>query len=154
MLQFGADWSRKLQIAWEDSERAFFRGSRVDPDGNENRILAVVPAAEHPTPSSIERLKHEYALRDELDRSWAVRPIELVRESGTAMLVFEDPGGHPLQDLIGKPLELGTLLRLAIQIAAAVAKMHHRGLLHKDIKPANILVDCGDGGVRLTGFGL
>jgi PAS domain S-box-containing protein len=50
--------------------------------------------------------------------------------------------------------ELASFLRVASAIASALDKVHERGLIHKDIKPANILVTCTDGGVRLTGFGL
>jgi serine/threonine protein kinase len=45
-------------------------------------------------------------------------------------------------------------LRLAIGIATALGKLHQRGLVHKDIKPANILVNGTTGEVRLTGFGI
>jgi PAS domain S-box-containing protein len=70
------------------------------------------------------------------------------------MLVFEDPGGEPLDRLLGAPMAVGRFLRLAIGIAAAVGKVHQGGLIHKDIKPANIVVNGADGVVRLTGFGL
>ena len=57
------------------------------------------------------------------------------------MLVLEDPGGEPLHRLLGAPMEVGRFLRLAIGIAMALGKLHQRGLVHKDIKPANILVN-------------
>jgi serine/threonine protein kinase len=66
-----------------------------------------------------------------------VRPLSLVRERGQTVLLLEDPGGEPPERLLGPPLEVGNLLRLAI--AGALAQVHRHGLVHKDIKPANIL---------------
>jgi len=85
----------------------------------------VLLATEHPAPLSLYRLAHEFALKNELDGTWAVRPAELVRER--SMLVFDDPGGEPLERLLGAPLELGRFLRLAIGIAAALGTAHQRG---------------------------
>ena len=127
---------------------------RQGTKGERESILTMVPAAEHPTPASLDRLTHGYSLRDELEGTWAVRPLALVRENGQTILVLEDPGGEPLARQLGAPMELVRFLRLAIGIAAALGKLHQHGLIHKDLKPANILVDCADGRVRLTGFGL
>ena len=105
-------------------------------------------------PASLDRLAHEYELRDELDSAWAARPLALALKGGRTALLLEDPGGEPLERLIGKPMEAGRFLRLAIGIAAASGEAHQRGLVHKDVKPANILVNCADGRTRLTGFGI
>ena len=48
----------------------------------------------------------------------------------------------------------GGFLRLAVDIADALGKLHQRRLVHKDIKPANILLNDSTGEVRLTGFGI
>jgi PAS domain S-box-containing protein len=151
-IRFDADGDRNFQVLWEDGDRIFCRGQRRSADGD--TVLAVLPATEHPTPASLDRLAHEYGLKEELNGAWAVRPLELVRERGRTMLLLEDPGSEPLGRLLGAPLELGRFLRFAIGITSALGKVHQRGLIHKDLKPAHILVNCTDGQVRLTGFGL
>ena len=141
-----------FQALLEDGELGFYRvGDHANADGS---VLAVLPAAEHPMPATLDRLAHEYGLKEELDGAWAVRPLELIRESGRTMLVLEDPGGKPLERLLAAPLDTDHFLRLATDITVALGKLHRRGLLHKDIKPANIMVNCADGQVRLTGFGI
>jgi serine/threonine protein kinase len=117
-------------------------------------VPIVLPAAEHPSPSSFDRLAHEYGLKDELDRAWAAQPLELVRPGGRTMLLLEDHGGEPRDRLLGSPMEVGSFLRLAASVASAVGKLHQRGLVHKDIRPANIVVNRKTGTVKLTGFGI
>ena len=68
--------------------------------------------------------------------------------------VLEDPGGEPLDRLLGGPMELESFLRLAVGIAKAVGEVHGGDLVHKDIKPSNILVNGTTGAVKLTGFGI
>ncbi|CAB3809295.1 Adaptive-response sensory-kinase SasA [Paraburkholderia ultramafica] len=144
--------SPSLQILWDDGERVFCRGQRPG-DGGDN-VLIVRPAADHPSPASLDRLAHEFRLKDELDGAWAVRPLELVRDDGRTLLMLEDPGGEPLERLLGAPMEMESVLRLAVGIAAALSRLHQRGLVHKDVKPAHIVLNCPDGRTRLTGFGI
>jgi PAS domain S-box-containing protein len=149
----GAGGVSNLQMLWEDGERVFCRGER-HADGDRTAVLAVLAAAEHPTPATLDRLAREYGLKDELDGAWAVRPLELVRERGRIMLVLEDTRSEPLHRLLGPPMEVRSFLRLAIALAAALTQVHRRGLVHKDIKPTNILVNRTTGEVKLTGFGI
>jgi predicted ATPase/signal transduction histidine kinase len=111
-------------------------------------------AADESSPGCVERLQHEYALKAELDADWAARPIALRHHNGRMTLVLEDPGGAPLDRLLGRPMEIPRFLRIAIPLAGALRQVHVHGLIHKDIKPANILVDPASGGVWLTGFGI
>nr|WP_294974876.1 ATP-binding sensor histidine kinase [uncultured Pseudomonas sp.] len=142
----------KQKILWDDGERVF---CRAYPSGDRGAsVLLVRPAAEHPLPATLERLAHEYSLRDELHSAWALRPQALHREGGQTRLLLDDPGGEPLSCLLRQPLESETCLRLAVDIAVALRHLHQRGLVHKDLKPNHIQVNCTDGQVRLTGFGL
>src|SRR5260370_29028619 len=101
-----------LQVLSDDGERVLCRGWRCE--GNASARLAVLPVAEHPAPASLDRLAHEYGLREELNSDWAVRPLDLVRERDGMVLVLEDPGGQPLDRHLGVPIETGKLLRLEI----------------------------------------
>ena len=148
------DGDSSLQVLWEDGERAVCRGWCLHPDGNRSPVLAVRPVVEHPAPATLDRLAHEYGLRDELHESWAVRPLALVRHQGQITLVLEDPGGEPLDQLLGAPAETGRFLHLAIGIVAALGRLHQRGFVHKDLKPAHILLNRTNGQVWLTGFGI
>ena len=142
---------RLFEIVRRDAE--FVLGRVWDPNATE-ALLGKALASESPTSASLARLGHEYALRFELDPQWAVRPLELVRRDGSLMLLLSDPGGEPLDGLIGQPMALPLFLRIASALSAALAHLHARGIIHKDIKPANVLVDPASGQVHLMGFGM
>jgi PAS domain S-box-containing protein len=131
-----------------EGDLSLYRGS-----GNGLAPILLV-AAEETSLGCIERLEHEYALKAELDADWAARPVVLSRHNDRMTLVLEDPGGTPADRLLGRPLDVSHFLRIAIPLAGALRRVHERGLIHKDIKPANILVDTASGGVWLTGFGI
>jgi PAS domain S-box-containing protein len=114
----------------------------------------LLAATEETSLGCVERLEHEYALKAELDADWAARPVALTRYNDGMALVLEDPGGAPIDRLLGRPLDVSHFLRIAIPLAGALRHVHERGLIHKDIKPANILVDAASGSVWLTGFGI
>src|ERR1700747_3737828 len=136
----------------EDEEFAFRRGRRRD--GALPAILLGAPVSEYPGAAISERLEHEYSLREELDSDWAARPLNLIRREGRPMLILEDAGGEPLDRILGQPMESSRFLRIAVSVATTLGKLHQRGLIHKDIKPANILINSATGAAWLTGFGI
>ena len=78
------------QVMWGDGERSSRRGWRADDSGNRRAVLIVLPAADHPSRSSLDRLRYEYERKDELDETWATRPLDLVRDAGRTILVLGD----------------------------------------------------------------
>ena len=99
-------------------------------------------------------LEHEYSLRTEMDPAWAVTPVEITEYEGRTVLILDDPGGSPLTQLVGTPMEVSQFLRVAIGLSAAVRQLHGRGLIHKDLKPANVMVEPSTSQVWLMGFGI
>ena len=149
----GPSWNVLLPLR-EAADFILYRGRQ---HGDRSPILAVAPATKHPSPQGLRRLEHEYLLASELDSAWAAKPLALTHHEGRTLLIFKDPGGEPL-DLVlereqGQPLDLTRFLRIAIGLAAALGQVHRHSLMHKDIKPANVLVDDA-GKVWLTGFGI
>jgi PAS domain S-box-containing protein len=118
------------------------------------KVLVFSPVAEYPTPESLKRLEHAYSLREELDPRWAARPIGMARHWDRTVIVLEDPGGVPLDRLLGQPLNVALSLRLASSLSTAIGHLHQRSVIHKDIKPANVLVNSDTGQCWLSGFGL
>ena len=114
-------------------------------------VLVLIPGPSQQ--DDLSHLEREHALGDKLDPGWAARPFALRRHGGRTVLLLEDPGGELLDRSLGRPLELGRFLRIAIGLATSLGHAHRCGLIHHDVKPANLLVDDA-GSVRLTGFGI
>ncbi|MDB5818015.1 MAG: sensor protein, partial [Rhizobacter sp.] len=138
----------ELEPLHDDGDFSLFRARRPSHPVS---VLALV--ATRTASHTVTRLEHEYGLAPLLDSSWAAQPLALYHRREPPMLVLDDDGGEPLHRSLGRPLELTRCLRIAANLARAVGHVHRCGLVHKDIKPANVLVD-GNGNVRLTGFGI
>lgn len=152
---FGAGWENdSVEVLWREPGRLFCRLWRDGFQGEKHAFIPVLSEAAHPAIESTKRLAHEFELRHHLDDTWALRPLELVRERGQTMLVVDYTGGDPLDRLTREPMEIGQFLRLSVALSGAVGQLHGRGVIHKNIKPSNILVDSATGRVSVTGFGI
>jgi PAS domain S-box-containing protein len=143
---------RALEPLWEDGERLYCKTWWNNTEGGGREVMAVLPTSE--APASAKRFTHEFALKSYLDGDWAVRPLELVQTGGRTLLLLDFRSAITLQSLLDEALELGRFMRLAPAIAHVVRRLHERGLVHKDIKPANIVLDPVTEQVWLTGFGI
>src|SRR4051794_35829875 len=71
-----------LQVLWEDGGLAYCRGWRHKAQYRGIDALVVLPVSEQPTPVILDRLANEYSLKNELDSTWALRPVALVQDRG------------------------------------------------------------------------
>jgi PAS domain S-box-containing protein len=141
-----------LEPLREDGEFVLYRARAKHPELPS--VLLLSPVSSRPSVETLRKIDHEYSLKGELDATWAVRPLTLSVCDDKKVLVLEDLGGEPLGQLIRGPMEIKPFLRLAMVLAEAIGQLHKRDLIHKDVKPSNVLVSSNRDRVWLTGFGL
>ena len=120
-----------------DEEFILYRGEHSNGAGAPS-VLLLAAASTLPALETLRKLENEYSLRDELDSAWAVRPLALSEHLGHTTLVLEDPGGETLDRFLPGPMEMTRFVRFAAGIATALSGLHEKGLIHKDVKPANV----------------
>jgi serine/threonine protein kinase len=142
-----------LQALREDHEFVLYRGEHSNQLGSPS-VFLLAPASMQPALATLKKIEHEYSLRDQLDSAWTVRPLAVSEHRGQTTLVLEDPGGETLDRFISGPMEMTQFLRLAVGLATALGGLHRRELIHKDVKPTNVLVNPATGQLRLMGFSI
>jgi PAS domain S-box-containing protein len=142
-----------LNTLREDEEFVLYRGKHSSQPDSES-VLLLAPSSNKPSVETVRKLEYEYSLRNELDSAWAARPLAVTQYLGQTAIVLEDPGGEPLDGLLSGPIELASFLSIAVELATALSGLHKRGLIHKDVKPTNVLYNSATGSVWLTGFGI
>ncbi|MDC0744770.1 sensor histidine kinase [Polyangium mundeleinium] len=130
---------------------AVYRGRR---DADQRPVIVKMLDPRRCRPRDLERLKNEVEIGRTLDVPAVVKPLALESIEGSPALITEDAGGVPLRDLLGAPMAVERFLPLAVAIAQAVAEIHAANVIHKDLKPANILVHPATGAVQIAEFGI
>jgi predicted ATPase/serine phosphatase RsbU (regulator of sigma subunit) len=101
------------------------------------------------------RLYHEYELLQVVGGKGVIRSYGMTRVRGVPALLLEDFGAESLMDhLSSHRLDLTAVLRIGIQVAAALGQIHGSRIVHKDINPSNLLLNPATGEVKVTDFGI
>ncbi len=111
--------------------------------------LKVLPpeAMQHPT--AITALEREYAILSALTHTNILRVQGVYRAAGLAWIAMEYAASGNLSRLRGRPTS--DILRVTAPVAAALAYLHARGIVHRDVKPANVLL-MSDGTPKLADY--
>ena len=126
---------------------------------DENLARTVAIKLLHPhhatDPTVVERFERESRAAAQLNHPNAVRIYDTGREGELVYLVMEHVDGPSLRDVTRERGQLDpvTVAALGEQVAAALGEAHEHGLVHRDVKPGNILIS-SDGTVKVTDFGI
>jgi Tol biopolymer transport system component/serine/threonine protein kinase len=121
-----------------------------------NRSVAIklLPPGEMAVPEHRKRFVREARAASALNHPNIITIYDIGNAHGIDFIAMEYVAGKPLAQVIGdKGLPLQETLKLATQIADALAKAHRAGIVHRDLKPSNVMVT-EDGLVKVLDFGL
>ncbi|MDI1447274.1 AAA family ATPase [Polyangium sp. 6x1] len=141
-------------LAYEGSETRVHRAVHLASGA---RVAIKIPLAEVPTPRVMGRLVHEHQVLRQLAAVPGVARVHAFEQrDGTVALVLEDPGFQSVDQVLAKKgrLPLSAGLRFGRCLARVLEGVHAAGVMHKDVKPQNVLVDDTCEQITLLDFGI
>ncbi|MGA9381561.1 MAG: serine/threonine-protein kinase, partial [Phormidium sp.] len=132
-----------------------YRGlSEIENQESRSVVLKLL-RQEYPTFKDLLQFRNQYTIAKNLDIVGIVRPYSLETYGNGYVLVMEDFGGISLRNYIkNQPLSALKVLEIAEQVASILHELHHHRVIHKDIKPANILINPDTNQVKLIDFSI
>lgn len=143
------------------SIREIYHGSgstvyRAVRESDQSTVILKAGGQEHPTTSGTSRLKHEYEIGLRLKNiPGIIKYLDFLDSDAGAVIVLEDISGMPLREYFQtfQP-SVSSIVEVILNIAAVLASVHEKGIIHKDLNPFNIIVDRTGGNLRLIDFEL
>ncbi|MBW4668334.1 MAG: diguanylate cyclase [Cyanomargarita calcarea GSE-NOS-MK-12-04C] len=139
-----------LEKIHEGIETVIYRGK-----SKQESVAIKLLKSEYPTLEEITRLRHEYKVLKDLTIEGVVKPYGLEKYQNSFALILEDFGGQSLSQILrSRKLTILECLLRAIALAETLIDLYQVAIIHKDIKPSNIIINVETGQVKLTEFGL
>ena len=126
-------------LIYDGTRTLVYRGVKTD---DSKPVVLKKLRKEYPTFNELVQFRHQYVLSKNLDVPGIVKPIALEKYGNGYVLVMEDVSGVSLSEYISDtPLGIEQFLKCAIAITKILEYLYQNRVIHKDIKPANILIN-------------
>jgi len=143
---------RLTEKVYEGNQTIIYRG--YGHQDNQSYIIKTFKD-KYPTPKQIAQLHHEFEITQNLDLPNIVKSIEIQQYEHSWALIFEDDQGDSLKNILARQrVNLETILKIAVQLAAGLGQLHEHFIIHKDIKPGNIIVNLPTEVVKIADFSI
>ena len=147
-----------LTQIYESSNSTVYRGIRQQD--NQPVILKFLKE-DYPTPSELTRYKQEYEITRNLNLDGVIKAYELKPYQMNLCIVLEDLGASSLKQLMNQRREAGTgamplgeFLDIAMKTTEILSSIHAANIIHKDINPANIILNEETEQLKIIDFGI
>jgi predicted ATPase/signal transduction histidine kinase len=141
-----------IQKIYESIKTTIYRARNL---ANDEPVIVKVLRSPYPEPKDIAKLFHEYEIGKDLDCEHIIQSYELKKCGNSFALILEDFGGDSLENFITtQTLDLHMFLKMAISLVQGIAWLHERNIIHKDIKPQNIIINPKTGQVKISDFSI
>jgi predicted ATPase/signal transduction histidine kinase/GAF domain-containing protein len=141
-----------LDCLHQGSRTAVYRARHT---ATERPVVVKVLAEEYPSFTKLVQFRNQYTVTKNLPLSGIVRSLDLVPWGNSYALVMEDVGGLSLAHYLQRhSLTLEDVLDIAVQLSDIFHDLHQQRVIHKDIKPANILIHPDSKQVKLIDFSI
>lgn len=124
-------------------------------NSNTQPVILKVLKEDYPIPSELTRYKQEYEITRSLKIDGVIKAYNLLPYKSTLAMVLEDFGGKSLDILMNsQKFTLSEFLCIAIQISQTLSEIHAASVIHKDITPANIVLNSETKQLKIIDFGI
>jgi serine/threonine protein kinase len=139
-----------LEAIYEGTNTVIYRASK-EPD----RVIIKTLKDDSPTVEALTKLRHEFKILQSLDIDGILKPLALESYHNGLALILPDFEGESLVSFFAvRGFDLERFLQIGIQLAATLAQLHQNNIIHKDIKPHNILINPKTCRVKIIDFSI